>query len=339
MGHDRRMLDQTLHAAQTFGQGKYPAPFQKPDRTRQIPVQNSGHHTAAAPVHLRAANPVAGMGVEARIENAAEFRSVFQPSGDLQGVGAMAFHADRQGLQSAQHKKGIERAGDTAGGVLEKTQALRKLIVADHDGAADHVGMAVEILRRRMHDDVDPQFQGPLNPWRGEGIVDRRQNPPRPRKRCDGGQIHEVQHRIAGGFQPDQPGVRMDGGVQRPGIAEVRVIEDQPRRSFAHLLEQAGRAAIKVPKRQNPVAGIEQVNDRRGCRHPRRECKTVGAAFEIGDTGLVGVPGRIGAPGVLIALGPAGAFLGKGRGGVDGGHHRTGPGIRRLSGVDHPRVE
>ena len=251
----------------------------------------------------------------------------------------MTLHADRQGFQSAQDKKGIERAGDAAGGVLEKTQALREVIVSDHDGAADHVGMAVEVLRRRMHDDVDPQFQGPLRPWRGEGIVDRRQNTPRPRDRRDGGQIHQVQHGIAGSFQPDQPGVRMDGAVQRPGIAEVRVIENQPRRSLAHLLEQAGRAAIEVAKRQNPVAGIEQVDDRRCCRHSRRECKSAGAAFEIGDTGLVGVPGRIGAPGVLIALGPARAFLGECRGGVDGRHHRTGPGIRRLSGVDYPRVE
>jgi hypothetical protein len=48
-------------------------------------------------------------------------------------------------------------------------------VVADHQHAADHVGVAVEVLGRRVHDDVGAVFQRALQHRRGEGVVDRDQ--------------------------------------------------------------------------------------------------------------------------------------------------------------------
>ena len=43
--------------------------------------------------------------------------------------------------------------------------------VADHGDAADHVGMAVEVLGRRVHDDVEAELERPLHVGAGEGVV------------------------------------------------------------------------------------------------------------------------------------------------------------------------
>ena len=53
--------------------------------------------------------------------------------------------------------------------------SARSLLSPTTRDAADHVGMAVEIFRRRMHDDVDAEFQRPLEIGAAEGVVGDRE--------------------------------------------------------------------------------------------------------------------------------------------------------------------
>src|SRR5947207_6699021 len=53
VGHERGMIDQTLHAAQTFGQGKQMRVLEKLFRPRKIGFENHRDHSTE-PAHLRA---------------------------------------------------------------------------------------------------------------------------------------------------------------------------------------------------------------------------------------------------------------------------------------------
>src|SRR5687768_2958408 len=58
VGHDRRMLDQALHAAEAFGEREQAAALEeaarRPHRTILPALQHRGHHAAVALLHLLA---------------------------------------------------------------------------------------------------------------------------------------------------------------------------------------------------------------------------------------------------------------------------------------------
>ena len=69
-------------------------------------------------------------------------------------------------------QKAVERPADAADGVLQKAELLGQVLpLADDRDAADHVGVAVEILGHRMDDDVEAEVQRPLHVGRGERVV------------------------------------------------------------------------------------------------------------------------------------------------------------------------
>src|SRR5207302_8563218 len=52
VGHDRRVLDQALDAAQALGEGEQLAALEEPPGALQPALQHRGHHAAVAAVHL-----------------------------------------------------------------------------------------------------------------------------------------------------------------------------------------------------------------------------------------------------------------------------------------------
>ena len=65
--------------------------------------------------------------------------------------------------------------GHRAGGVEDELQPRREVVVV-HDGdAADHVGVAVQVLGRGVVDDVGAEVERPLEEGRREGVVDEEQ--------------------------------------------------------------------------------------------------------------------------------------------------------------------
>ena len=86
----------------------------------------------------------------------------FQKGGDCAPRLIVLLHSQRQRLRAAHHEPGIERRQDRTGAVLHKADPVRVFFVVQNNNAADAVGVAVEILRRRVHDDVDAEFQRAL---------------------------------------------------------------------------------------------------------------------------------------------------------------------------------
>ena len=64
--------------------------------------------------------------------------------------------------------------GDAADGVLQEGELLAQLIVPSSPTTATppiDIGMAIQVLRGRVHDEVEPELQRPLQVGRGERVV------------------------------------------------------------------------------------------------------------------------------------------------------------------------
>ena len=123
-------------------------------------------------VICRAAMSCPGCGREARVVDALDRRVRAEEVGDADGVGAVPVHPYAEGLDAAQHEPGVEGAGDRAHRVLVERQQLADLGVGGDERAADHVRVAAEVLRRRVHDDVGAERERLLQVRRRERVVD-----------------------------------------------------------------------------------------------------------------------------------------------------------------------
>src|SRR6185295_13944119 len=130
VGHDRRVLDQALDPAQALGEREQAAALEEALRGIEPALQHRGDHAAVAGVHL----------------------------------------AQREGLDAAQREEGVERARHAADGVLQERELVLQRVVAQDRRAADHVGMAVQVLGGGVHHDVEAMLDRPLDPGRGEGV-------------------------------------------------------------------------------------------------------------------------------------------------------------------------
>ncbi len=91
---------------------------------------------------------------------------------DRRGAARVGLHPQVQRAQPAVHEEAVERPRHGADRVLDEAQALVSLCVAGDDGAADDVGVAAEVLGRRVHDEVGAELERPLVDRRGERVVD-----------------------------------------------------------------------------------------------------------------------------------------------------------------------
>ena len=129
----------------------------------------------------------------------------------------MALHAQRQRLEAAQRQEAVERALDGADRVLQELDALAQLgVVADDRHAADHVGMAVEILRGRVHDDVEAEFERALHLGAGEGVVGDGPDAALLRDRRDALEIDQLEQRIGRRLDPDERGLGRIAPLRAP---------------------------------------------------------------------------------------------------------------------------
>ena len=243
----------------------------------------------------------------------------------------MPLHAQRQRLQAAQRQERVERPLDGADRVLQKPQSLAQLgIAADHRHAADHVGMAVEIFRGGMHDQVEAVFERVLDIGTGEGVVGGGPDAALLGDRRDALEIDELEQRIGRRLDPDQARVRPDRRLDRAGVGEIEIADLEAGRALAHALEQAPRAAVEIVDRDDMGAVVEAFERGRDRGQPGGEGERRAAAFEIGDAALERHAGRILGAGIVVALVHARALLDVGRGGVDRHHHGAGGRIGRL---------
>jgi hypothetical protein len=115
--------------------------------------------------------------------------------------------------------------------VLQEGDLLAQLVVVPHDGdAADHIGMAVQVFRGRMHDEVEAELDRSLHIGAREGVV-RGEPGPLPITRLldnpgDRLEIAELQQRIGRRLDPDEPRLGAKRCADSVEIGEIDIGDD-----------------------------------------------------------------------------------------------------------------
>src|SRR3954471_5937219 len=105
------------------------------------------------------------MRFEPGITNRFHLRLFLEPAGELKRIGAMALHSQRKRLQTPQHQETVEYAGNRAYRILQKPHLIAEVFILTNDGdTANHVGVAIQIFRGGMNNDVEPTLDRPLDP-------------------------------------------------------------------------------------------------------------------------------------------------------------------------------
>ena len=177
---------------------------------------------------------------------------------NLLGIGAVALHADVQGLHAPGHQKGVEGAHDRAGHVLESEHtALRDEVGLAHHHACDHVAVAVQILGGAVDHHVGAQLQGTLQIGGAEGVVhdDLDLGILGVGNLSHRGNVHDLQRGVAGALQIDHLGLFRQGSLH--GLQIGHVHQTDLHAEFGDPVAQKGkRAAVQGLVSHDLVAGF-----------------------------------------------------------------------------------
>ena len=163
-----------------------------------------------------------------------------------------------------------------------------------------HVGMAVEILRRRVHHDVGAERERPGEQWRRCRRVDAKKRAARMRDLRDGRDVRDGPERIGRRLDPHQLRVRLHRGAHRVHVRhvdEIDAIAEQRRL----VLEPVAQAPVADLRRQHVAAGRERQHHAGRGRHAGAEQQRLVRAFERRDHGFGLAHRRVVRPAVRVA--------------------------------------
>ena len=223
---------------------------------------------------------------------------------ELLGVGLRALDAQVEGAQAAQRQPRLERAGDRADEVATALEHAVELVVARDDRAHLHVGVAGEVLRRGVHDEVDAVLERALQQGSGEGVVDDDVGAGLVRGGGDRRDVGDLEGRVGRRLEPDQRGVGAgrDDGV---GVGDVDELGLQPAAGL-EVGELHDRAGVGVPGDDDRAVGADEVEHRRHRRQAGGEGQAA-AALQRAEGVLERGPGRVAVAAVLhVAAGDVG---------------------------------
>ena len=148
---------------------------------------------------------VMGMAGKPRVIDALDGGMFAEHLGHRLRASLVGLHARAERLDASQHQPGVEwRAGD-AQRIDDIGDPLGMRLVSRDDAAPDDVRMAVEVLRRRMHDHVDSELERPLQIGGQKRVVGNRDDARFTGDLRHGGQIDKVQQRDCWAFRSKSP--------------------------------------------------------------------------------------------------------------------------------------
>ena len=248
--------DQGFGAAQAFGEHGHLHACEHVAR-RFGRVGAEGDHAAEAGA-LAQAEVVAGVVGQAGIVHVSHVRGRAQPAGQGERVALVALHAQGQGLQAARDQPGVEARKGGAGGHRKIAQLFRKVGPRAHQKAGEHVVVAVEVLGAAVHDHVGAKLQGVLEVGREEGVVLREQGARLVGLCGEGGDVGHGHRGIGRGFHEQAGRPACECGTRGVEVGRIDGV-DRVAVLARHGIEQADRAAVKIPGGHDAVAGSEQL--------------------------------------------------------------------------------
>src|SRR6266478_6548449 len=160
-----------------------------------------------------------------------------------------------------------------------------------------------------MNHQIEPGFDGPLNPRGGECVIGNGNDFAFARTLRDFFEIDDFKQRIARSFDPNHACVWLYCVCEPVRIGEIDISEVEIRRATADFFEKPERAAIEIVADDDVRTTIEQV-ERGGHRgQSRGKGKATRSAFEVSDAFFVCEARWIDGARVIVALVLARAFL------------------------------
>ena len=148
-----------------------------------------------------------------------------EPAGDLDGIGALAFHAQGEGLDAAHGEIGFEGAEQRPVGAGEACAWPQVGLIADDD-AAQHVAVAGQVLGEAVHDEVRAQLEGANQQRRGEGVVDQKRGAGGLGELGNTADVADAQHGIRDRLHEDAAGAGFgDGALDGGEVVHVHVAD------------------------------------------------------------------------------------------------------------------
>jgi hypothetical protein len=249
--------------------------------------QVEGDHASEA-AHLAARDLVRHVPRQPRVAHARHVLACRQRLRQRQRIRAGALHPERQRRERAVRQPGLERSGDGARVAAPVAQPLGRLGVARGHIAEHQVGVAREVLGRAREREVRAQVEHLLAERPRRGVVHDTECPGTSRGLGERGDVVHVELRVRGRLEPQHR--RALERVEQLGV--VREAHLHP----ARLEVRAGEAAdvqVAVAVDGHGVAGPQcREQERRRRSHAGCEQHHL-AALELGQRGLVALPGRV----------------------------------------------
>jgi hypothetical protein len=335
--HGPGVLDEGLDAAEGLGEGEELDALEEAEDLVLSAVHAEGEGSAEAG-HLAPGELVLGVAFESGVKDFGDLGVLLEPVGDGEGVLVVLFHAEREGLDAAEDEEAVLGSGAASHGVLEESDLLGERGVFDDHGAADDVGVSVDVFGGGVDDDVDAEVERPLEVGGEKGVVANGEHAGLARDGSDGLEVDDVHEGVRGGFDPEGAGLGSDGGADGVEVAQVDEVHLDAL-VLNHVDEEAVGSAVEVVVDEEVVALVEHHED--GCLggHAGCEGEPGGAVFEGGEAVFEGFAGGVSAAGVVEGPGLVDAFKGEGGGLVDGGHDGAVGGVGALAGVDGEGLE
>ncbi|MNH22872.1 hypothetical protein D3C79_827450 [compost metagenome] len=114
--------------------------------------------------------------------------------------------------------------------------------LAPHHQAGGNIAMAAEVLGRRMHHQVRPKLQRPLQIRRAVGVIDHHKHITALHCLDDGRYIHQLHVGIGRRFEVDHPRFAVNRRFQCLGIVKVDMVDLDSELADAMVQEREGAA-------------------------------------------------------------------------------------------------
>ena len=290
----RAMLGEAFHRAERSGALEHAKPRGERACRRFAVTQAQRQHAAVARGHLPRRGLVSRVVRKSRIQHVRQPRMTVETGRDRHGVVARGGDAQVQRAHPPREERRFDRSEHGAAGAADVADALPQVVVGrGREHAGDHVGMAVEVLRRGMHDDVRAECQRPRQQRSRDGRIDRDDRAGLARDRARRRDVGDVPRGIGRRLDPDQ--ARAPCASLGREIVERRVvveIEPEPPRS-SEVDEPLAQSPVHVAGDEHVVAVLQglEYGGRRGL--PRGEEQRRRGALERRDQRFGPVVGRI----------------------------------------------
>src|SRR6266566_4159798 len=216
----RGVLDERLDPAQALGKDDHLEPPEALDDLCGVSHFEAQHATEAS--HLLLRDPMTWVLRQPGIVDLRDPLVAREDPRHRPRVVAMPFHADRERLDPAEGEPTVERTGDRAERVLGESQLLVQVLAVRDDGSPEEVGMATDVLRRTVDDQVHAQPERVLQRGRPERVVADADRVMGFRDHGELLQVDDLHQRVRRGFHPDHLRFGSEGILHVHQIAEVQ---------------------------------------------------------------------------------------------------------------------